>query len=469
MIRVYFDWNVFSNINNERGKVFTEIYNFLNGNADSILIVYSPAHLQDLERSYFKSELGKVETLKDLDFLATITSNHCLSYDFSKKQVRPNIIHPKIYFEDIFIKNENENLFDFSNLFGDDEFGKTMKTFWEQFKALPTGINIDAFGNIPQEYESIKDVFKKTFLDNTLGALVEDISLILQNPLEMERIFKNFRLLANKDLKINTDYSKWGDPFIYLDQILKQNKIDKGFLELAKESTINAKNQPTSFDYFLNYYIQLDMFGYYKDKKVENLIDDSTHSFYAAHTDIFVTDDENTFRKSKALYKKLNISTDVLHSKEFIKTISRLKLLGEEKHLLKQLQTIIENSFLLMDTIDDEFNPAQVFKVEPLLCDYFDRFQLTNFQESIIIHFYKKPSNYSDFIFWTELENIVKRFYVELGTDSYDLGEFNEIEKNKLKENKWKGRHWAYDKIEYFLNYDPFPLRLNFTIKFNKY
>lgn len=468
MIRVYFDWNIFSNIKNKRGKIFFEIQDFLLNNKSSILLPYSPAHLQDLERSYFTSEKGKFETINDLEFLGDITSNHCLCYNHKEQIVSPNVIHPINYFEDVFIKNKEENIFNLDNLFGNDEFGRSLKGLMDTFKLLPTGIDLTMFENIPDEYKIIKDVFKNTFRNNNMGSLLDDIMSMLQNTDEFENVFKKIRSKANNDLKINTDSSKWGEPFMYLDEIFKQNKLNKGFLELANELTQNSKKSVSKFEYFSNYYMQLDMFGYYKDKKVANLIDDATHSFYAAHTDMFVTDDENTYRKSKAIYKQLNLSTDVLYSKDFIKIVRQKKLIGEEKSLADQIGNILDSSFLLLDTLDDELNPVKVYKVEPLLFDYFDRFQFSSYKESIIINFYKKPTNYSEFIFWTELENIVKRFYLELGLDLNLRGEFNSIEKEEFYEGKWSGRYWNWGGIEYFIKYDSFPLRLNFSIKYNK-
>ena len=100
--------------------LFEEIESYLNTHSDSITLVYSPAHLQDLKRSYFQSEKGKIETIKDLEFLGEMTNDHCLCYETKKKSVYPNILSPALYFQDVFVKNKDLNFLDFENIFDED-------------------------------------------------------------------------------------------------------------------------------------------------------------------------------------------------------------------------------------------------------------------------------------------------------------------------------------------------------------
>ena len=277
VIRIYFDWNIYSYIRTERGRVYSEINEFLSENKSSILLAYSPAHLQDLKRSYFKSEKGKFETEKDLEFLSNLTSDHCLCYDFKDKNVYPDVIHPKEYFQKIFIDTKDEDLFNFENFFdNDDPLGKLWQSYWKLLKALPSGIDFAQFEKLPPKYQILNDFFKSTKESNTFGGLLEDILIMLQNPDDYEKIFKTIRANSNQDLKIDTDNSKWGNPYDYLDNVLKRNKLQKSFFELTTETIKNSNKKASRFDYFSNYYIQLDMFGYHKDKKLSNLIDDAS-------------------------------------------------------------------------------------------------------------------------------------------------------------------------------------------------
>ncbi len=435
-------------------------------NKSSILLAHSPAHLQDLKRSYFKSEKGRFETKKDLGFLGSITSNHCLCYDFKKKSVYPNVIDPKEYFQEIFVEREDENLFNFENLFNnDDPLGKLWQSYWKLLKVLPSGIDFSQLEKLLKEYQILNDFFKSTKESNTFGGLLEDILNIIQNPDDFEKIFKTIRANSNKDLKIETDNSRWGNPFDYLDNVLKRNKLQKGFFELTTETIKNSNKKASRFDYFFNYYIQLDIFGYQKDKKISNMIDDASHSFYAAHTDIFVTDDDNTNRKSSALYKQLNIDTDVVYSKNFLNCIRERKLFNEERPLLEQVQYLIENSLILLDSVDDELNPARVFMIKPLMLDYFNRMQILEYEKSTSLIFYKKQGNYSHFLFWTEIETVVNRIVKEFRTDDNNRETFLEIEKREVQDNNWKGRFWSFRNFVIGMNYIEVPFGLAFKIE----
>jgi hypothetical protein len=60
----------------------------------------------------------------------------------------------------------------------------------------------------------------------------------------------------------------------------------------------------------------LDMLGYWKDKYNEKSnyarLWDSSHSFYAAHFDYFITDDKRTVNKSKVVYNIYDVNTKVI-------------------------------------------------------------------------------------------------------------------------------------------------------------
>lgn len=469
MIRIYFDWNIFSYLRNSKTETFSAIKNYLKENYSSILLVYSPAHLQDLKRSYFNSEKGKSETEKDLDFLGQLTENHCLGYDIKEKTVYPYIKNPREYFKEIFIDDPQENIFDFDSVFDkDDPLGKLWQSYWKLLCSLPTGIDFEELSKMPKDYQSIIDIFKTTKDNNTFGSLMKDIMDLQQHPKELEKMFKEIRRASNKDLKINSDNSKWGDPFEYLNSVLQNNKLQKNFFDLTSEIITNSNKKATRFDYFSNYYIQLDMLGYNKDKKIPNLIDDATHSFYGAHTDIFVTDDNNTNKKSKALYQQLNISTEVIHSDDFFAAMMRHKSSNELRKLPEQVEFSIKNSLLLLDTVDDELNPTRIFKVEPFLFDFFNRFQVSEYENSTALILYKKQGNYSDFMFWIEIKEVINKFCRELGEDSNNRNYFEENDKLEIESDQWKGRVWILQNVDLVLNYLEQPFGLTFKIEYKK-
>lgn len=461
MIRVYFDWNVCTEMAQKTRKLYADIHDLIASNRTSILAPYSPAHLQDLKRSYFKSERGKTLTEKDLDFLSELTENHCLCYDFQDKSVYPNNIHPFKYFEEIFIKQQGEDLFDFENIFSkDDPLGKVWQSYMKLLRAMPTGIDLSEL----QKFPSLNGLLNSTTQNNNLGSLMDDLIRLFKNPKDFEKIFKAVREDTSKSLKTNTDSETWGDPYKYLDELFRNNKLGQTFKELTEKTSNNYSKKPSRFDTFTNHYIQLDMFGFHKDKRIENLMDDAAHCFYGAHCDIFITDDHNTNRKAQALYDYLNIQTEVVYASEFLAALRKIKLFEEEGPILEQIEYLVQNAMLLMDTVDGHLNPSKVHMIKPVLKNYFDRMQISDYGNSTSLIFYKKRTNYSDFFFWKEFESVVNNLVGEFGADDNSKSKFLQNEKDSVLDHTWTGRTWRKERADFTLKHNEDPFSLTFSI-----
>ncbi len=102
MIRIYIDWNTYSYTRQKTNSTYEKIEQFLLSNQNSILTPYSPAYLQDLKGSYYRSEKGRLETISDLNYLSNLTSNYCLYYEYQDQTVYPRRFGPLSYFEEIF-------------------------------------------------------------------------------------------------------------------------------------------------------------------------------------------------------------------------------------------------------------------------------------------------------------------------------------------------------------------------------
>ena len=242
MIRVYFDWNIFSYLRNPQTENVFSIKRYIQDNHNTILLVYSPAHLQDLKRSYFTSETGRLETKKDLEILSDLTRDNCLCYNLTDKTVFPYIKNPWAYFNEIFIDDSQDNLFDFENVFDkDDPLGELWHAYWKLLCSIPTGIEFDEWEKIPKEYSFIKEAFRTTKDNNTFGSLMHDIENLIQDTKRFEKVFKEVRSVTNQNLKINSDCSQWGDPFEYLNILLKNSPLQKNFFDLTTE-TISCSN-----------------------------------------------------------------------------------------------------------------------------------------------------------------------------------------------------------------------------------
>jgi hypothetical protein len=120
-----------------------------------------------------------------------------------------------------------------------------------------------------------------------------------------------------------------------------------------------------------------------------------------------------------------------------------------------------------LKSVDDEFNPVTVYKIQHPLVDFFNRMQTSFYRENTSLFFYKKKDTYSSFMFWSEIKNIVDKIVLDFGIDDNLRGEFNhETERNEIKDKKWKGRIWNRKSIITVINYDYAEFGLIFKVIF---
>ncbi len=219
------------------------------------------------------------------------------------------------------------------------------------------------------------------------------------------------------------------------------------------ESLIN-KNEPANhWAVFRELYIILDTFGYFGDAKVSNLIDDAFHSYFAAHCDVFVTDDDRTYNKAKAVYKQLGIKTEVYKSLDFPSWLDAkidLKAAYKSSKLSPQISEICSNTENAIHAADDEGNPVMLYEIDTPLLNYFNRIQFTSFGDgSSSLFLYKKPSGLTNLWFWTEISAVVRKLYLQYGMDNNGKSELNlELEIPEIQNQTWLGRTWLSGKVK---------------------
>jgi hypothetical protein len=352
MIRVYFDWNIFANLKRETEEPFNSILKIIRNNNSKLLFPYSPAHLRDLKRGFDGTEKAKSKTYADLKLLHEISKDHCLYVDSKDKGVTPSIIDPTEYFNQL-AEDKTAEIFDFDNLFQsdtNDTLSQLWKSYLELMKLMPTSIKLEQIDSVPEKYGKVKEMFSNLRNGNNYYNLMKDVSKIIAAPEEYADIYKSARNASVDEMKINTNPKEWGNAFDYLDSVLTKSNVNKTFREMIEDS-LKARNKDKPldrFDYFTNYYISLDTFGYFRDKEFQNLIDDATHAYYGAHCDIFVTEDKNTYHKAKAIYEHFNLSTTVCKASDFPSAFYSLNELGDSSSqtISSRMLEIIRHSFI---------------------------------------------------------------------------------------------------------------------------
>ena len=472
MIRVYFDWNIFGNLKRETEEPFKSILSIIKNNNGKLLFPYSPAHLRDLKRGFSETEKSKSKTYADLEFQHEISKDHCLYVDTKENDVTPQIFNPTEYFNQLVDDRTLEN-FDFENLFSDsdDALSGLWKSYMNLMKVMPTGIDLQQIETASEKYGGVKDMFQNLRNGNNFYNLMKDVTRMISKPEEHSSIYKSMRNTSVVEMKINTDLEQWGNAFDYLDKTLAKTQLNKSFRQLIDDNLKNrSKDKPaTRFDYFINYYISLDTFGYYRDKELAKLLDDPTHAYYGAHCDIIVTEDNNTYHKAKAVYENFNIATTVCKAADFPSAFYGLNELGNNSSqtISGRIVEIIRYSFILMKSVDDEFNPVTIYKIQHPIADFFNRMQISFFTDSTSLFIYKKKDNYSTFLFWTEIKSIVDKVVLDFGIDDNLKAEFNhEKERKDISDKVWQGRIWKRNSVttEVLYDYDGFGLALRVTL-----
>jgi hypothetical protein len=440
VIRVYFDWNVFSNLQNERNETFASILSILQENSSSILLPYSMAHLDDLRRGMGKKEGAQKLIDIDLKFLFDLTAGHYLHLDAETGSLSPRMESPSNLFHGL-SKSLNDQSDVLKMLEG---LGKEGNDLLELLQKIPGNAVLKDFQSMLNSTEGDRKMFPTFSDDASLLNLIKDLSRLYLNPDEHSQIRREARNDYRRALKIIA-HNEWGEPFDYLQNILNQN-IPGLNLENLSDKTAPL----TNWSVFRELYLTLDTFGYYGDSKVPNLIDDVFHSFFAAHCDVFVTDDERTFQKAKAVYKQLNLSVEVCKSVDFPAWINRkIDLIAayKSRKLTPQIGKILATDVNPLNSADDEGNPFTLYKMETPLLNCFSRMQFTSYGDgSMSLFMYKKPSKLTNFWFWTEISSLVNKLYQEYGVDLNGRSEFNwEHEISELQKQTWVGRIWRAD------------------------
>ena len=182
---------------------------------------------------------------------------------------------------------------------------------------------IDTFGGTYEAIQNMELITKETFetIKNSIKQNIpDDIYQKIQGaePVDAIRIIDNFiassQLLGKKDL--------W-------------SLMDSVPEPLAGLKTLES--------HFKSVCLALGLFGFRpenKNKGLMNIDTDASHVFYAAHCDLFVTDDKKLKDKAIAMYSRYGFQTKVIRPKEFVNFVDEeLK----KEYSLFQIPDIIES------------------------------------------------------------------------------------------------------------------------------
>jgi hypothetical protein len=304
---VYLDLNIFDRLEKldkleEPEKLFYQIlFSLLKDK--HILTAYSNAHLNDLFRGYQKNQSYINGHLSNM---LSFTNNLCICQYWGEKEAK---WHYRNIFE-FFNEKVSELEFEpnsYEDLFEDEPL---LKQAIELYKLIP----------LPPEFKLgyVEPMFEIMFplskIQNNHYALQSDI-YNFQTRLKIDyglyKAFRNYLLTELNKIKNKMELIK---------------SVNSNFNDFPKHLELTdifdvymPNNKPSEnlmYSKVIDIFFKYDLSGYKSDGNFNNMFDDSLHTFYAAHFDYFITNDDRCKYKAEKTYAKLKIKTKVISIKE---------------------------------------------------------------------------------------------------------------------------------------------------------
>ncbi|MEP6514149.1 MAG: hypothetical protein ABJA79_09775 [Parafilimonas sp.] len=265
----------------------------------TLITAYSNAHLNDLFRGFQKNPNYIDGHLKNIQAL---TNNLCICQYWGRQNAEWHYRNIFEFFEEKTKEWEFEPA-SYSELFKDYP---EMQQVLDLYKYIP----------LPPEFkQGYKEpmfglMFPQSKIYNTQYSLQEDLFNFhkrLKSDYSLYKAFKNYLFTSINKLKNNREFIK----------SIKSNSKDlPKHLELTDIFDTYTPKSKTSdnvmYSKIIDVFFKYDLSGYKSDGHFNNMFDDALHSFYAAHFDFFITNDDRCKYKAEKTYDKLKISTKVL-------------------------------------------------------------------------------------------------------------------------------------------------------------
>jgi len=299
----YIDLNIFDRLEKldkleqpDKG-LYQALYSLLT--EKHIVTAYSNAHLNDLFRGYKKNPTyidGHLANIK------SFTDNLCICQYWGEKTA-------KWHYRDIFdFFNEKVTEWEFEPNSYDDLFKDEplIRQTIELYKLIP----------LPPE-------FKKGYIDPMFGIMFP-LSKIHNNQYALQSDIYNFQSRLKSDYGL---YKSFRTYLLTSLQKVKNNKdliksVNSNFKDLPKHLELtdifdaytpdNKTSDNSMYSKIIDVFFKYDLAGYKSDGHFNNMFDDALHTFYAAHFDYFITNDDSCKYKAEKTFDKLKIKTKVI-------------------------------------------------------------------------------------------------------------------------------------------------------------
>tara|TARA_R110001606_G_scaffold398460_2_gene577574 strand:- start:19 stop:1473 length:1455 start_codon:yes stop_codon:yes gene_type:complete len=440
MIKVYFDWNVLSQIKN---GAHSELKEILLNNHD-LFVLFSSSHITDISASFSENQKQQELINSDLEFISELTENYCLYNNgkgivceqYPPKELFKQTIESKDSFKDLSIEGLMKTFED------DEKTNKIVKPLFDLLKNLPLDDSLkEAFKN-PESAAIMENMFPGLKENPTMGGFFKSFSQMNINLNENDG-YKELRQTIQNGMGINRDkIFNTENPF---------DLIDKSYDKLGitiDQFKNNGEHAPKWFNDISNEYIKLDMHGYQEDKvnikkgrkeTFKNTTEDAFHAAYASTCNFYVINDKRSYKKTLKVFEKLDINTRVQKPEEFLEFYKNFLGNKDPQTDLNIFQNRLESNDFYESEIDS--GKYKTFYFPYFLFGYFNKLvtfhRFDENEEWSVFLSQDKPTNW--FIIDKEIRILVNRLLVAFGPDINDDGPFKMSE---FDDGKWHGRRW---------------------------
>jgi hypothetical protein len=469
--RIYFDKQVFSFLFKNTNPVYKSFLNELNSNKNNFLFCYSRGHMLDL-----KNDKTSIK-YKELEFMETLVRDNYIAYHALDKKNSCYLARPLEVFKDV--EQETDTHISFANLFDDLDLESLTEEQRQQIlkaKDLFTNQKLDfGFAKTEGLTEEIKKQLSRVLPigipSMTLVEWMQHFMSTLTSMKEDKSVYKGLRNAVDQHLnngKFTVDYNN-----IDFNDDMKNSVLQKTFIEYVNGNlNPHGNKEITDYDFFLHAYFTLDILGISKEssKNVQfrNIINDSYHGYYGAFCDYVVSEDEGFLKKTRALYKLLDIQTKVFHVDDFIKYFNFLSKSNEsnQNDFFDLLINDLRNGIVLNSKPSIRYNRhTTTIKPYHQYLGFFNRMDSMREDGKDYIYLYRTTKNYSYFNFYREYEGLINKAVKLFGRDFEFNGNYKwPDENNEISKAKWKGRKWEFNNFTLLLDINEGTRKIGFLI-----
>ena len=319
--KVMLDWNVIKYLKQpekikelekkEKVEILNKILAKLKYRGDKI--PFCKSHLADLRKSFSLENENLVK--EDLKFLENLSD--CYYIDHEHKLGKANLIENeeyKKYFEGIKAQEER-----------DIKFIAPLENLNYEFEKSEIEKNPLFFDLVDENDEKIKYSKILEYL-NTIPTDFMNGTIEYKKFRERIKVVKKY-IESNWDnlsSSAKIEYTRYSKFFFDSLECESEDELSKIWKENVKNYISSGDSNITDINLMSIAYVMLDFHPLFKNEKINNknkftnIVYDANIVYFASGCDIFITEDERCYKKSKFLFKAFNIKTKVYKISEFV-------------------------------------------------------------------------------------------------------------------------------------------------------